>query len=131
MGVDVNRDGHIGQPVRRLFTIREVREDRGTYHDREFDPPGDYDVFADVAYAALTEQSITEARWTGSDGPYSKSDWHKLRDKLIAWEWWAWVNPRAHTAGIRVTNKGKRQLAQWLEEYAADETDPSRMLIDA
>jgi len=82
-----------------------------------WDPPTTPELFAKVAYAALTYQSLTGSSWCGTDKPFSKPKWIGLRDALMDKKWVEWIDPEHHPLGLRVTATGKRKLALWLEEY--------------
>lgn len=115
-GHDLDGDGQVGRPS---FEIVEVTPGEYGNNLKMFDLPGEVEDFAKVCYNTLTGASLTQAAWTGKGNPYTKGDWTRLCDAMVARDWWAWNNPDYHPSGIAPLPEGKRKMAQWLEEYGS------------
>lgn len=49
---------------------------------------------------------LNEQSWTGADQPFSRSQFHQIRDTFIRRGWAQWNNPTARAQGLVLTNQG-------------------------
>jgi hypothetical protein len=118
-GKDWNRDNAIGAP----HFIIEMQDQRSV---RYVEIPGAPDSFARFAYAALTDGTLAESAWCGGGKPYSKPAFLEMRDELTERGWLEWNNPRHHSQGVRLTERGRYELQLWLEAYGSARTAHTR-----
>lgn len=111
-GLDLNRDGHVGQPARRVRL--EVSEDNGR-HESYLDLPVDLDKLVPFARGVLAGRPTSEREWTGSDGLLDQGQYRELRDELLLLGLSRWNNEAHKNQGWALTRKGEavfRELAK-------------------
>jgi hypothetical protein len=105
LGVDINRDGHIGDPPEPEIIEVHVTEEEGR-HLSNFDLPYQ-DRLTDLARGILKGKPFTEEQWTPRHkNGFSKPEFVELRKQFIAREMAAWKDEAAHDQGVVFTRKG-------------------------
>jgi len=130
-GVDINRDGEIGEPGPSRRTVQlEISspDEPGSIRYLNIPDP----LFAKLPGVALKLSAGTpfsEAAMTGKGRPLSRSEFHQLRDLFMGRGVVAWKDERHPTLGIEFTSYGKRVIRQMAElaDSTADSTTPLRM----
>jgi hypothetical protein len=112
---DLDGDGVAGEPQ-----TETIRLEMHTHK-----PSGRQTLFSDVpvskAKFKLWAQGVTGGRslalgsWTGSKGPFSRSEYDALMDAMDRARVVAWNNPDSPRSGRKVTRMGKAALKAWLE----------------
>lgn len=105
---DLNHDGHIGPPPPQQTIKVELSELNG--HHLTYPDLGSISDSQLLAFARglQVNESLAEARWSGSGKPFSKPDFITFRDNhLIPNGMAKWVNPQAHAQGAVLTSKGR------------------------
>jgi len=117
-GWDLNQDGRIGredppEPVR-----VEVIQDNGRRVDF-IDLPASQDQLVSLASGLITGIPLSENNWTGSGAPFSKREFHSIRDLLIRRGLARWINPRARAQGLELTGSGRSVMRRFASLAAA------------
>lgn len=110
-GQDIDQDGYIGQPEPAPIVRLELKEGNAT---RFIDLPATPEQLAVLAAGLVSGLPLGENHWTGESKPFSKSQFHALRDELLRRGLAEWVNPDARPQGVRLTGAGRaviRRLA--------------------
>lgn len=61
-----------------------------------------------LASGVMSGGSLSESGWCGANRPFTKSQFHQLRQALIEKGWLAWRSPSAPAQGVEVTHVGRR-----------------------
>jgi hypothetical protein len=64
--------------------------------------------------------SFTEASWTGSGAPFSRTEFVRLRDVMVRRGLAAWNSPNDNARGLRVTSKGMAVMRHFAGMAASD-----------
>ena len=100
-GVDLDRDGEIGEPWLRIEVAGEGN--RLAY----LDLPAEPEQLIALARGILNGVPLAESSWCGRGRPFSKAQFRVLRDELIARGLATWVNPRSRAQGVELTAAGR------------------------
>jgi hypothetical protein len=96
-------------------TVRVELAHQGEKRLQYLNIPGDPDRLAHLARRVLAGDPLSEARWTGKRGPFSKAEFQALRAELLRAHLVRWRNPGAPAQGVELTPVGRavfRRLAQ-------------------
>ena len=107
----MDRDGHVGAPPAIELTVN--RPDRRGWE--RFELPGTVEALQQLASGLLAGRGFTEAAWTGRGRPYTKTEFHELRDKLLEQGFLQWRNERARAQGVELTQDGEDAFEQLLQ----------------
>lgn len=108
-GMDIDHDGHVGQPEKRTIKI-EVKNGSST---QLADLPGAEEYLTRFCRYVAAGESFSER--TAQQCGYGITNFRKLRDIFIARRWAYWKNPDTPQQGIELTVGGKHiinELAQ-------------------
>jgi len=109
-GWDLNRDGQIGN---RPDPIRvEVIQQEGRQVDF-IDLPASQEQLISLASGLMIGAPFAETHWTGERAPFSKGEFHQVRDTMIRRGLARWVNPRAHAQGMELTAPGRAVMRRF------------------
>jgi len=95
--------------------VRVELAHQGDRRVQYLDLPGDPERLAHLARRVLAGDPLSEARWTGKRGPFSKAEFQALRAELLRAGVVRWRNPGAPAQGVELTPAGRavfRRLAQ-------------------
>jgi len=95
--------------------VRVELAHQGDRRVQYLDLPGDPELLAHLARRVLAGDPLSEARWTGKRGPFSKAEFQTLRAELLRAGVVRWRNPGAPAQGLELTPAGRvvfRRLAQ-------------------
>lgn len=70
-----------------------------------------------VASALSQGGSLSENSWCGSGRPFTKRQYHALRQELIERGWLQWRNPNAPAQGLEPSLVGRRVFSYLTENY--------------
>jgi len=62
------------------------------------------------ARAVVGGRSLAQGGWTGSGGPFSRSEYDALLAAMLKAGVVRWANPRAHAQGVELTPMGRATL---------------------
>jgi hypothetical protein len=115
LGVDLDRDGFIGQPepVHQLPPLRVIVEEDQGRHAEFIDLPYP-EKLPQLAAGLLAGRTFNQTAWTGHAGIFSRAEFDSLRDTMIERGLLVWKNPEAKAQGVVLTAPGRavmRRLA--------------------
>lgn len=117
-GIDLNRDGVIGEPAPapevhvRLSQIKE----NGHYQESRFSLPARYDQLRALARGVLREnRPFTHRAWSGPGAPFSDGEFRALRAEMLKRGLIAPASGRDARQGFVLTAVGRRVLERFLE----------------
>lgn len=109
LGVDIDRDGFIGQPLivsgAPLVDRVELQQADGLAGERLTLPVNREQMIA--ASVAMVEGANFGHNLSGPGQPFSRSDFESLRDLLIRRGYAKWVSTHARNRGVYLTGKGQ------------------------
>lgn len=108
LGVDVNRDGRIGQePEQHLVRVEvDERGEAGQRVTSIAELPFSPAQLARLGSGLLSGASFSEASWSGSGQPFTRSEFRQLRDTFLARGWAQWKREGATSQGVTLTSPG-------------------------
>jgi len=122
-GVDLDRDGEVGEPGRRTVQLEISNADEpGSLRYLNI-PDALFAKLPGVALKLAAGTPFSEGAMTGKGRPLSRSEFHQLRDLFMERGVVAWKDERHPTLGIEFTSYGKRVIRQMAELS----TTPPRM----
>ncbi len=68
------------------------------------------------ARSVIGGRSLAQGGWTGSGGPFSRSEYDALLAAMLKAGVVRWANPRAHAQGVELTPMGRATLRKLTEE---------------
>jgi len=106
--LDFSGDGKVGAPPE-LVRIEVSRNDiPGTHQVQIYELEKSlFEKLKYLAPAAISGLPISESAWCGAGKPFSKNEFHQVRDELIKRGWLFWKNPDEHSLGLEVSKVGK------------------------
>lgn len=111
-GWDINQDGVIGEqpalPPPLVRIILDTPEKNGNRHTVIANIPCAQEKLVELSAAIMAGAPVSEERWTGAGGLFSKSEFRAVREELIKRGLLAWRNPMSTAQGIIVTTAGLR-----------------------
>jgi len=93
----------------------EVTEGRST---KLIDLPASQEQIIPLAVGLLSGQSLSEAAWTGSGAPFTRSEFSRLRGELIRRGLAAWNNPKTPARGATLTAPGRAVMRRYASMVA-------------
>jgi len=118
VGRDLDGDGVIG--TQKPAAVRlEMYQDNGAYSDVAkiamfASLPVDEARFTTLIKGALSGQPLTQSRWTGGSGPFSRSEFDNVMAALEEANVVRWIDSNNHAQGRELTRPGKSALHAWL-----------------
>ena len=113
LGLDLDRDGVIGEPANPRIIIMD-QTDKGATEGMILDRlPGGEAKFARMAAGIIRGQPFAERFWTGKNGPYSLSEWRDLRDYLLLRGLLDWKSELDHRQGVDLQPAGKALVRRY------------------
>jgi hypothetical protein len=129
LGVDLDQDDVVGKPeppeVLRVELLE--RQDGNNTRLAFIDLPGNRGQLVKLAEGLLAGKGTGEAQWTGSDNPFSRSEFSAIRATLIERGLATWINPSHHAQGWELTAAG-RAVMRRIAQVSADRPTPRRKL---
>jgi hypothetical protein len=113
-GIDINRDGLIGDPVRPSIRV-EVVEDEGRAM-KFIDLPGDAGALRMLADGLLSGLSFSEAQWSGHNRPFSRAEFRELRAELVARGLLRPASDKDRRQGFDLTPSGRAVMRHFASE---------------
>jgi hypothetical protein len=122
-GVDIDDDNVIGEPGSQDVLRVELMDRNDGNHKRLtfIDLPGDRQQLATLAEGLLNGKGTGQAQWTGTAGPFSRSEYEAIRAELIGRGLATWINPDHHNQGWELTAAGRAVMRR-----IADRPTPNR-----
>jgi len=77
------------------------------------DLPGGEGKFARLAAGVMNGEPLAERYWTGSQGPYSLSEFRDLRDYLLLRGFFNWRSEADHRQGIDIQPVGRAMIRRY------------------
>lgn len=119
VGLDIDRDGQIGQPEKQEPVQMEVvhRGQDGFRQMLRFDLPAQVDEAGFYNFAAgVTREgrSLAESQWIGRGQPFSRNSYGALLQAMEQAGIVRWVDSGNHAAGRELTGGGRRALLQFV-----------------
>lgn len=118
-GWDLNRDGQVGsrpEPIRVELIQQEGRQ-------VDFiDLPASQDQLISLASGLLGRTPMAETHWTGEHRPFSKGEFHSVRDEMLRRGLLRWVNDHAHAQGMELTAPGRAVMRRFASMSAHSPT---------
>jgi hypothetical protein len=110
-GVDLNRDGYVGDPGQQHAVIYVVTNNG---HQTRSDFPVSFDKMKEVA-AVLVENGFrySERELTGAKKPLTLKEFDDLRDELVLKNWVVWKNPEYPQQGVTFTADGQQAMTSY------------------
>lgn len=106
------RDSAPVQPAQASTVRLEVQQEHANGGRRWLfdDLPVDRERVLAWARAVIGGRSLAQSAWTGSGGPFSRSEYDALLAAMLRAGVVRWVNPRAHAQGVELTPMGRSTL---------------------
>lgn len=112
---DLDGDGKIGDPGRQETVRLEMHTHTGSGHKTIFsEVPVSKAKLKTWAQGVTGGRSLALGSWTGSKGPFSRSEYDALMDAMDKARVVAWNNPDEPRSGRTLTKLGKQALKAWL-----------------
>lgn len=109
---DIDGDGRVGEPEPETVRV-EVQE--GERRWVFADLPVDLERLRLFARGALSGKPLAQASWTGRGGVFSRGEYQRLLDEMLARGFAVWRNPAAHAQGLDLTGVGRAVLRRLAE----------------
>lgn len=119
-GLDLDRNGYVGEPEPEAEPQPPQRLEVKLYTNggrnmEVIDLPGP-DLLPTFARGLLEyNKPLTQTAWTGSAGPYSRSQFDELRNELIHRGLARWKNPAAPAQGCELSPAGRAVMRRIIE----------------
>ncbi len=104
---DLDGDGHVGKPTVTV-EVMEPERNKMRFIDLGLEP----ERAIKFARGVTSGRGLTVAEWTGHGGLVSRSEFERLRGRLIETGLARWVSPHAKNQGVTLTRKGELVLTQ-------------------
>ena len=111
--VQVIEPEHQHQPS--SVRVELIEETNSYWHGAFLDLPVTHEQLRLLASGVQSGSSLSENAWCGSNRPFTKSQFHQLRDELLKRGWLTWRNQSAPAQGVEVTNVGRRVFSYLAE----------------
>lgn len=117
LGVDLNADGFIGEPpVERIDPIRVEILDRPDRKTTFVDLPASPEQLRLLVAGVARGAPLSETFWTGAGRPFSKAEFHELRQAMLKGGLLVPRNERAPAQGFQLTLAGKHLIRRACEQ---------------
>lgn len=122
-GVDIDSDDVVGKPEPQDVLRVELMDRNEGNHRRltYIDLPGDRDQLATLARGLLNGKGTGQAQWTGTAGPFTRSEYEAIRATMIQRGLATWINPKHHNQGWELNAAGRAIM-----QRIADRPTPDR-----
>jgi hypothetical protein len=113
---DLDGDGKIGKPEPETVRLEmHTQTDTGQHRTIFSDVPVDKAKFKVWVQGVVADRSLALGSWTGSKGPFSRSEYDELMAFMDRARVVEWNNPDSPRSGRKLTTLGRQALAAWLE----------------
>lgn len=120
LGVDINRDGVIGEPLPVINELRvNVISDNGAAGDILALPGANREQLAALARGIVAGRGLSIHEWTGINRPFTRSQFEELRGQLLDRGFIRWRSNNAPQLGAEPTKKGEALFRALAEDARA------------
>ena len=95
-------------PAPSSMRIELVEQTSGGWQGAYVDLPATPSQVRLLASGVVQGASLSESAWTGANRPFTKAQFHALRQACLERGWLAWRNQNAPAQGVEVTSVGRR-----------------------
>jgi len=118
--LDLNGDGHIGEPEPTpeppTIRVHISKDDHGHYESNTYDVPASAEQLEALAAGLLNGQPFTEREWAGKDKPFSSQEFRALRSDMLRRGLIELVNDKDPRQGYRLTEEGRAVMQEAMPE---------------
>ena len=127
-GIDLDRDGAVGEPGRRTVQLEIVRPDQPGMFQYLNMPEELFAKLPEVANRLINSGTpFSQSAMTGKGRPLSRNEFNELRDLLVARGAAQWRDEDNPTRGVDLTPYGKAVMRKLITDSATDGTTHVRM----
>jgi hypothetical protein len=110
-----------------IIRVNLLEENGGYTRGQFIDLPCQPEQLRLLAGSVVAGGSLSEGSWCGFRKPFTKKQFHELRQALIKKGWLAWRNLNAPAQGVEVTHAGRRVFQHLVyNHFSPTEQDEDR-----
>jgi len=112
LGVDLDGDDVAGKPDPEILRVELLERSNGRQRLAYIDLPGDRSQLRTLALGLLNGRGTNQAQWTGTAGPFTRSEFEAIRAALIERNLANWIDERHHNQGWELNAAGRAIMAK-------------------